>query len=344
MKIFIILSIALLAGVASEAVQNDLEVISQYERSGRYVEALLIAREAEGRDRSLISRLEGEVLYVGASRRLFDEFLKPRAQLLKLLNLLGMKEDQAGDLEKINSWAQENLLRRGERWEEQDPKFEQLKPEIEPLLQELGFIDAIEPSFDRYEGALVHGALLSRVRSRLSFLVEQWKRGVRFHSIYFLSGERALESSRESRERLVSDQGSPLPIRADWVVPEELPRTEYEMVKWVWEQSELPEEMRQLSVHFINAPKIWDGKQWSRPNSNTTAEAWLKSSPPLGRYLAVSNAPYLVRQDLAMRWVDTERYGFDTIGASVSAQEKVSIILDEVARVIFQVKNSSQSF
>ena len=283
---------------------------------------------------------------LNSSRLLFDENDQPRVKLLQLLELVGMeplnKSEKA--IVQINNWAQKNLLRQGERWQEQANRFEELKPKIKPLLSELGFVDATLPHFREYQGAIVHGALLPTVRLRLHYLVEQWKQGIRFPHIYFLSGERPLDALQENKNTFLEDNESLLKVRKDCSEPLEFPKTESEMIQLVWEQSEIPAEMRkEIEVHFINAPMKKDSKseRLLRPTTDDTVEAWLKATPPPGRYLAISNAPYTNRQDLVVRTIAPSEYGFDTIGSGASEQEKVAIFLDELARFIFQTKQIS---
>lgn len=340
-------------------VRADQNTIQQYEQSGDYATALKMARYAYADSQRMgltreaarfsesVNKLENELLTLGSSRLLFDENHQPRVKLLKLLELAGM--DPLNQSEKavlqINGWAQKNLLRQGERWEEQTGKFEALKPKIKPLLSELGFIEASSPHFDKYQGALVHGATLSKVRLRLHYLVEQWKQGVRFPHVYFLSGARPLDPQQESADLLMQDKDSPLIIRRGWTMPEQLPKTECEMMQFVWDQSEIPETMRrEVQTHFINAPMKKDPKSEKllRPNTDDTVVYWLKENPSPGRYLAVTNAPYTNRQDLVVRALAPKNYGLETIGPGVNEQETVAILLDELARCIFQIKQLSE--
>lgn len=340
-------------------IKDYQNAMQQYEQAGNYASALEMARKGyeESRKQGLsqaaedffkeIKQLEDKVLSLGFSRRLFDENGQPRPKLLQLLDLVGMPSLNGSEpaIVQINTWAQQNLLRQGERWHEQTKKFENLEAKIKPLLVDLGFVDAVSPHFKEYQGALVHGALLSRARLRLNYLVEQWKSGVRFPSIYFLSGERPLEDQYENRSTLKEEGGSPLKIRKDWVEPLEYPKTESEMMQLVWEQSEIPEEMRKtVKVYFINAPMKKDPASGKllRPTTDDTVEAWLKSGPPEGNYLAVTNAPYMNRQDLVIRAIAPKKYGFDTVGSGASKQEKMAIFLDELARSIFQVNSSAK--
>ncbi len=327
--------------------------IQQYEESGDYAAALSIARNSYGESLKLglledakifykmKERLEKELTTLGFSRLLFDGNYHPRIKLLELLKILGMENLNKFEKEiiQINHWAQTNLLRQGERWQEQTTRFEELKPKLKPLLIELRFVDSMPPHFQEYQGAIVHGALLSRVRLRLHYLIEQWKQGIRFSTLYFLSGERPLEPQEKNKESFIQDDDSPLKIRKGWHFSE-VPKTECEMIQLVWNQSEIPSDMREeVEVHFINAPMKEDIKSGKlmRPTTEDTVKAWLKTEPIPGRYLAVTNAPYINRQDIVMRAIAPDEYGFDTVGSSASEQEKMAIFLDELARYIFQM-------
>lgn len=358
-------AVSLLADVPSHTEQSDnsidsaVSAIEQYEQAGDYSHALEIANECFTRTLNMDccdgssqiidakARLEQELLSFGTSRLLFDENFQPRPKLLQLLQVLGMEplDPTADVLTQINGWAQKNLLRQGERWEQQTEQFDALAPSLLPMLEDLGFVHAVPAHFSEYQGALVHGALLTRVRSRLYNLIEQWEQGVRFKRLYFLSGDRPLESDREGKNALLSDAESKLKIRPDWVSPSVLPATESEMVRFVWAQSLIPVDMRgQVEVYFIEAPMKSDpvSGKLVRPTTDDTVKMWLQTCPPPGRYLAISNAPYINRQDLVLRSIVSGDYGFDTIGTAASKQEKMAIYLDEIARLIFQTKQLSQ--
>lgn len=334
--------------------ETTFKEIQKFKENGHYRQALTLARQGLDQAQKIgtekqikhftntVKDLEKEVLYTGTSRILFDQNFKPKEKLLHLLRKVGMQEAHP-TIQTINSWAQGNLLRQGERWQEQTTHFESLKVEIHSTLVDLGFIEGVSPSFNTYDGAIINGALLSRMRLRLHHLIEQWKSGIRFTHLYFLSGERPLEAQFENRDTLSSDHDSPLKIRQGWQMPNELPQTECEIARLIWEQAEIPTEMREQlegKVHFINAPKKPDPKNPSkllRPTTDDTVITWLKESPKIGRYLVISNGPYINRQDIVIRALSPKNYGFDTIGEATSSQEKMLLILDELARLIFQI-------
>lgn len=359
---FVLSCFLLLAGASLGAtnryVKSVEHAIQHYEQVGDYAAALDVARDSHKESLSLgltehadifardIARLEEKLLSVGSLQLLFDEHFQPRAKLIDLLTLTGMEALNASEqtIVHINNWAQAHLLRQGERWQSQATQFEPLKHKIQPLLSDLKFIDASLPHFDTYQGALVHGGLLSRVRLRLGFLVEQWEKGVRFSDLYFLSGARPLDAQKESEELLLHEKDAPLQIKKDWTQPKKLPQTECEMMQLVWEQSEIPEAMREhVQVHFICAPMKKDLKndKLVRPTTDDTIKQWLKEKPAFGHYLAVTNAPYTNRQDAVLRALAPKGYAFETIGSGASQNEKMAIYLDELARYIFQIKQLS---
>lgn len=344
---------SLIAGILLSfhpSVQDVKKRIYVYEQAGHYDQALDLARKTlkellnnnadEISNLSLIIfQLEEKLLHLGYSEVLFNQDGKPKPKLRQILKILGMQHPSKKSMEEINAWAQDNLLRKGERWQKQTNRFEPLRKKIQPLLTDLGFIKGRSAHFQEYIGAIVHGALLPRVRIRLDYLVKQWKAGIRFPDIYFLSGERPLDPQHEHQDALINDKNSPLKIRKDWKLLD-IPKTECEMIQLIWNQTELPEDMKQqVNVHFINAPM----KNNVRPTTDDTVETWLKIAPSAGNYLAVTDSPYINRQDVVIRTVSPQKYGFDTVGPDVYSELKMAIVLDELARLIFILSRNERS-
>lgn len=303
-----------------------------YEESGNFERALELTPK---QDSDAVVRLDDKLLRLGKKERLFDAQGRPRIKLLELLKLLGMPE-QFNSCEQINQWAQAHLLRHGERWDQQQD-FEFLRFELAPLLAELGFLDAPAPHFDTYQGALVYGALLLSIRRSIHYLVEQWKQGVRFSQLYFLCGERTLREVENIQQLyLEGEQLSPVkkgpPLSA-------FPTTECEVARLIWEMTEVPEEMRDLPVSFVNGAKQPDS---ARATRNETVKAWLELAPEEGTYLAIAHAPYHHRQDLVVREL-APTYQFETVGYKASENMELALILDEVARAIFQINQMNHS-
>ena len=65
------------------------------------------------------------------------------------------------------------------------------------MAKKLGFINELLPSQKLYDYCLVFGSTIEAMEARLTYLVEMWKRGLRFRSLSFLTGERPLSSAIE---------------------------------------------------------------------------------------------------------------------------------------------------
>lgn len=112
------------------------------------------------------------------------------------------------------------------------------------------------------------------------------------------------------------------------------------MVRFLWENVPAFSVIREkVNVSFINAPmkENREGIKCLRPNTDDTVIFWLKENPPQGKYLAISNAPYIPRQDLVVRLLAPE-YGLDTVGYPLEEDPSLPILLDEMARTIYQTK------
>lgn len=246
-----------------------------------------------------------------------DSFLTKH--LLQILEITGMEplHNQEPMLDQMNIWAQKNLLRQGERWDEQTDRYEKLSSQLRPLLAELRFINQIVAPINHYQGALIHGSTVNTTKVRIQYLDSEWNRGVRFSSLYFLTGSRPLTAAERS------------------FIPVE---TEAEMTQFLWNEMDISPDMKsQVEVFFINAPMKQNLSL--RPTTEDTVNEWLKTSPPLGHYLAISNAPHIPRQDFILQTLAPKKYSFDTIGPGASENEKMVIFLDELARFLYSLKH-----
>ena len=259
--------------------------------------------------------------HLSGNEALLDAKGNLHPSLLRILDAVEMPplNPTKNALTQINCWAQKNLLRQGERWNIQSARFEHLKPALLPYLKDLGLVEAKFPCFKRYTGAIIHGALYSRVSLRLQFLIDQWNLGVRFSHLYFLTGERPLQ---ECEKELLQSTA----------------KTECEMIQQIWEKSDLPPEMRSLvEVHFVNAPMKGRPNAPIRPTTNDTIKKWLRDNPPRGSYLSVTNAPYHHRQDQALRRLAPSTFHFETVGTQASDDLPLWLFLDELARMIYDI-------
>ena len=239
---------------------------------------------------------------------------EPTKPLLELLSLLQITHD--GSLASIVSSTQSAWLRAStqERWHIVD-RFEDLKPQIAPLLEKMGLMNARHAKHRSYEYAVVFGATYGSVQKRLAFLAHEWQRGVLFNEIIFLGSERPLTAvERES-------------VNA---------HTETEMMKLVYAELELPKGLRDLPATFVDSPmkRNKDGSL-ARPNTGDTIIQWLKSKPIPCRILAVSNQPYVSYQHAVMKTIMPKDFIVETVGIA-AGDVSVSTHLDNLARLLYQ--------
>ncbi len=245
-----------------------------------------------------------------------DTSLEP---LLEVLRICEINHDSTLDdivAKTQNAWVQSR-----ERWQF-DKRYEEKRDQIVEQLQKMSLLQAIPSPIQHFDYAVVHGALYQRVCSRFSYLVEQWKKGVRFNQIIFLSGNRPLDAEKEKE----------LLLRGI--------TTEFEMAKMVYLETDLPEGMCDVDVKFVYTPLKENGK---RPSTPDTVHEWLLSNPTPGSILAVSNQPYVIYQHAVMQQLLPSGFLLMTIGDQASKNLPVSVHLDNLAKYLYEVKKAKKS-
>lgn len=247
----------------------------------------------------------------------------PHENTLESINqaVQGKRDDYAG-------W-----MRKGERWETED-KYEQRRNELLPAFEQLGYTQSIYPSKQSYDYVIVLGSLAENVRKRLAFLLEEWKRGLRAEHIILLGSARPLNNNLENAELLLHDKRI-LPFRATWHFNGVLPTTEYEMMKFIVDQADIPEEIRARIVILDTPMREQDGKQ-IRPTTIDTINTWLSTHPTGGNVLAISHQPYVHYQHGVIRGALPAAFTVETVGATAKANERMALYLDSLAREIYQ--------
>jgi hypothetical protein len=205
------------------------------------------------------------------------------------------------------------------------------------LFEKLGALNEIKPSQKEYHDAVILGASLSTIRTRLKYALDLWEQGIRFKRIIFLVGERPLDPQKESREELYDRNNNQIAIRNSWQEPNELPKTETEMTKMVFDQTELPEGfLNQVSVRFVDTPmQINPDGTTRRPNTGDTIKLWLTQMDQPGSILAISNQPYVGYQHAVLKSLMPCELKFETVGNRKVSFES-DIQLDNLARWLYQ--------
>jgi hypothetical protein len=204
-----------------------------------------------------------------------------------------------------------------ERWE-----LAELSPEQKLFVlkwaEEQGLFAPWKPARKKYDKAFILGATTYRMQKRLNYLKKLWVQGIRFNKIVWLTGER------------------PLDQRVDGLI--ERCSNESEAARILWEETDLPSEMRQLPVVFIAVPMKIEGSSLKRPTTEDTLIAWLKTDPQPCSAFFVSDQPFCGYQFAVVKTCMPESFDFEVVGEGIDAKNLpvAAVILDSVARWIYQ--------
>ena len=287
-------------------------------------------------------------IFVNSDRTLTSHVIK----LLQLDNLYDPSDDLFRVVEKTQkTWISVFQGRQNkERTDLKDSaEKERIRQQVEDCAEAMGLFAERTPLLTHYTYGVCHGAFLDGVRRNLFQLVHAWKKGIRFDSLIFLTGARDLrkrQGENDSVEKLCDEKGSPLPFKNGWELPENAAYdTEYDMVRLVWSQVEVPDDMARAlegKVVFVNAPK---GKE-SRPSTKDAFVAWLQESHPQpGTILACSYPLLWAYQQLVG---ETVLYNtgltLDTMAPALSQKERlkntermVSLVFDTTAKCLYEI-------
>lgn len=202
-----------------------------------------------------------------------------------------------------------------ERWELEELSPDQKEIVIDWAEKECIF-DSWRPAWTNYNKAIILGATTCRMQMRLEYLKELWALGVRFDEVIWLTGERELDS----RVDALTDRC----------------QTESAAAHILWEEADLPEEMRHLPVVFIAVPIKCDGK---RPNTEDTIIAWLKTTDSFNSALFVSNQPFCGYQFAVLKTCLPAALQFDVVGPGFDTNSHpaaAALLLDSIARWLYQ--------
>jgi hypothetical protein len=230
--------------------------------------------------------------------------------LSQLTLALGIPAD-----EDVIAATQKRWLRNAghERWEQTELSQQQRKVVLQ-WASEQGLYTAWKPASKTYDKALILGATTGLMRTRLDYLKQLWDEGVRFDEIVWLLGDR------------------PLDKRVDGMT--DRCKTESESAHFIWQEAELPEEMRNLSVIFVEVPM----NGLKRPNTQDTIVAWLEAAPEPCKALFVSDQPFCGYQFAVVDASLPEAFHFDVVGQGVdpaSHPAAAAITLDSIARWLY---------
>lgn len=250
---------------------------------------------------------------LGASSPLLEADGKPTQPLIEIAKIYDISgEDQ---FDSILAFAQTHFLQNSkERWEFSDVTSDKTE-ELFTAFRSLGCIDEIHPKQQTYTYALVLGSTENNMKDRISYLVQEWEKGVRFSEVVLLSGERPLDPKIE-------------PASASF-------ETESDLIAHLW-LALTTEDLHSLPVTVIRSPMKYSSSLLKRPNTQDTLIDWLKLSPMEGSCLAVSSQPFVYYQESVLQTYLPQGFTLDTIGPKSSKAFSLSLYLDNLAKWLFQ--------
>lgn len=209
-----------------------------------------------------------------------------------------------GDANPRISWRQKPKpledKKQIERWEmDADLTPDQIKNVTDIILNKLELKKEVLPKDKAYAGTLFLSASLSTVRQRLAFLnalIES--KNPQLGKIYVLMGERSLsEAAGETKENMFNARNDIVSFVSGWSPPHSIPTDEGDMMKLVFDQSRHPS-LKNEDIQFVYAPRR---KGEVRATTASTLAKWLEEvNPPAETYLAISNQPYVLYQELVI--------------------------------------------
>lgn len=214
--------------------------------------------------------------------------------------------------------TQKHWLRRSgqERWEMTELSSEK-RAFVLQWAEEQKFLSSWHPLYPTYDYAVILGSATSRMEKRLAYLQKVWEEGTRFKEIFWLTGDRPLDKRIDG----LTDRCA----------------NETEAAHILWEETDLPKEMRDLPVHFIALPM--NGQR--RPNTEDTIIAWVEKVTQPCTALFFSDQPFCGYQFAVIKTWLPDACDFDVVGPGAEEEAKrhpiaAAIILDSIARWIYQ--------
>ncbi len=174
------------------------------------------------------------------------------------------------------------------------------------------------------------------MRNRLSYLIKLWESRIRFDSIIVLTGQRPLYKTIENSELLLNDPLHLVKFKQNWNFQGQLPSTETDMIKFIFNQTETPQAWNSIPLIFVDTPlQKAESGEIRRPNTQDTVNEWLKQNPQPTSILAISNQPVIGYQDAVLRRSFPPDFKIETVGDRDSKNRGISTILDSLARWIY---------
>ena len=114
------------------------------------------------------------------------------------------------------------------------------------------------------------------------------------------------------------------------------------MMSMVYEQVEMPDEMRKCQLAVISSPQITKPEGTvRRATTGDTIIDWHKTKPQPGTCLFISSQPYVKYQDAVIQSLLPQNFIVETVGSGIKNPSTVDVngCLDTLARRLYQEYN-----
>lgn len=256
--------------------------------------------------------------YAQDQQHIFHQHGKVTPLVQEIFKLLNHPVDT---LTEANEWAQQHLLRVGERWDTQpETNVHKLifkhEDDLCSILRDLGFIDQIMPQYKHYFYALIMGGFRSRIDERLEYLNTLLHNGHIFDTIVLLSGARQLRDEEKDN----------LPNHIE---------TEAEMTAYLFNNHA---SLKDKKYMLVDAPTVSANGTLRRPTTDDTLRYFLRAAQTKSNCLVISNNPYVIRQTkVTQRILPQDAFPTEGAGASTNLHiTNIVMIMDEFARTLYE--------
>lgn len=274
---------------------------------------------------------------INRSDILYNQSGAPSKPLLKILKAFDVSCEE--NWQCITEETQKLWIQQNDRFHMEPPAKKYCPNKTFTLFSDLNMTQTFSPVSTSYKYGVVLGSSVQLVCQSLQFLADQWKNGVRFQKIVFLTGNRPLDSDAESAEVIQNC------IKSSF--EDQLPENETQMMIFLYNHMDLPAGLKQVKLQVVNTPQNDAGK---RPNTRDTFVQWMRTNPDPGSTLIISNQPFIGRQDSIARHIIPPAFAIETVGKGFSIKDykehpfAQTLILDELARWIYEEMNGSYSY
>jgi hypothetical protein len=190
----------------------------------------------------------------------------------------------------------------------------------------LGLLAEILPSKNEYDYVLLLGAMYDTFKYRLDWLEQAIVNGLKVKIIVLMGSHRPLEQ-RHELDRMSKNH-----------IFKKHPLTEIEMMEALIAQSSIKN--LQPNIKFIKVASSMKQRNGilMRANTRDTVIDFLDLNQKPGSVLAISSQPHVLRQDLVIRSHLFMPWQIETVGKNAPINLPTSVYLDELARILYQLK------